>query len=401
MKSANKEVNQLDKKHFATNAVHAGEEKEFTNRPLNTPIYLTSTFTFPDLDTAEKTFDFERSDYVYTRGNNPTIRALEEKMTALEHGNDAVAFASGMAAISSVLLSLLEKGDNLLAHQVLYGSAHNFISEILPRRGVATEFIDLRDEKVFLQKIKAGVDVIYFETPANPTLDIIDLEKIAKYADSYNIKVVVDNTFASPYWQKPLDEGIDIVLHSATKYICGHGDALGGIVVSNDQDYIQKLKFGYMAEYGGVMSPFNAWLMLRGLKTLALRMDAHAKNASQIADFLVSHPKIEKVYYPGQKDFADYQLAQKQMSGFGGIVSFEFAGDKEDIEVFLKKLKLIKLAVSLGDTETLIEYPFAMTHRGYAKDYLEKIGINANLIRISAGIEDVRDLIKDLDEALA
>lgn len=387
-------------KNFDTLAIHAGEEDKKEKNALNNPIYMTSTFTFDNLEHAEKTFSFEKDDYVYTRGNNPTLRVLEKKMAVLEDGVDSVAFASGMAAISSTLLSVAEPGEEVLAHKVLYGSAHNFIKNIMPENGIETELIDFTDLEALHERVNEKTSALYFETPANPNLDIIDIKKVSEIAAEYDLKVIVDNTFATPYFQNPLNLGADIVVHSATKYISGHGDTVAGIAVSDDKDYIQRLKFDYMAEYGGVLSPFNAWLLLRGLKTLGLRMRAHEHNALKVAYFLEAHPEVEKVYYPGLDNSPGFKYTKEQMAGFGAIISFELTGGIKRAEKFVDSLEMIKLAVSLGDTETLIEYPFAMTHRDYSKVELKKLGLSKKMLRISVGLEETDDIIEDIKKAL-
>jgi methionine-gamma-lyase len=310
-----------------------------------------------------------------------------------------VAFASGMAAISSTLFSNLEPGDQVIAHNVLYGSSYNVMTNILPRYGVKVKLIDLTN----LDNIKKAIDndtqLIYFETPSNPTMEIIDIQKVAQIAKKSNARVAVDNTFATPYFQRPLDLGADIVIHSATKYISGHGDVVAGLVVANDKDYVKSLKFDYMCEFGGVMSPFNGWLLLRGLKTLSFRMNEHEKNAKIIANYLTNHRIVNKVYYPGLEDFKGHQIAKKQMSGFGAMIGLEIDGSLQQIKKFLNSLNLIKLAVSLGDTETLIEYPFGMTHRDYTEKELQKFGLKKNLVRLSIGLEDPNDIKEDLNQA--
>ncbi|NLJ84312.1 MAG: PLP-dependent transferase, partial [Halanaerobiaceae bacterium] len=290
------------KKGFNTLAIHGeGEERKPANA-LNSPVFMTSTFTFDNLDHAERTFSFDCDDYVYTRGNNPNLRELERKMALLEGGVDSVVFATGMAAISSVLFSLLKPGDKIIAHQVLYGSSYNVIKKLLPAYGIKSEFVDLTAvDKLeeYLGDESDEVRVIYFETPANPNLDLIDIKAIAELAGDKDIKIVVDNTFATPYLQRPLELGADVVVHSATKYLNGHGDVLGGVAVAKEEDYIQSLKFEYMTEFGGVLSPFNAWLILRGLKTLGIRMEKHQENARKVAEYLAEHDKVQKVFYPG------------------------------------------------------------------------------------------------------
>ncbi|MGI6365311.1 MAG: trans-sulfuration enzyme family protein [Bacillota bacterium] len=388
-------------KHFQTLSIHAGGEEQNPKRALNYPIFMTSTFTFDSLDHADATFAFETSDYVYSRGNNPTLRVLEERMAVLEGGAAAVAFASGMAAISSVLLSLLKPGDEIIAHRILYGSAWNFVKNILPQYGIQARLVDLTDPRALAGAINERTRVVYFETPVNPSLQIIDIAAVARAARDRGVKVVVDNTFATPYFQRPLELGADVVVHSATKYISGHGDVIAGLAVAKDADYIQHLKFGYLCEFGGVMSPFTAWLLLRGLKTLALRMREHEKNAQMVAEFLARHPRVTKVYYPGLADFPGHQIAATQMLGFGAMVSFDVDGTVEQSKAVVDGLRLFKLAVSLGDCESLVQHPFAMTHRGYSHDEIAQAGLTPSMIRLSIGLEHGEDIIADLRQALS
>ena len=341
---------------------------------------------------------FESDDYVYTRGNNPTLRLFENRMAQLEYGKGAVAFSSGMAAISSTLFSLLKLGDNVIIHRTLYGSSYTLATQLLPRYGIGYKLVDLTHLEELEEAIDQNTKVIYFESPSNPDLSIIDIREVVKRAKEEDIKVVVDNTFASPYFQNPLILGADVVVHSATKYICGHGDVVGGVAISMDEDYIHRLKFDYMCEFGGVMSPFDAWLLLRGLKTLGIRMKQHESNAMVLAKYLQENPRVRQVYYPGIEDFKGYDIARKQMNGFGAIISFEVEGGLEKAVKIVEGLQLIKLAVSLGDCETLIEVPAAMTHRGYPVEQLERFGFTESMVRISVGIEDVNDIIGDLDQ---
>lgn len=385
---------------FETMAIHGTGDKN-ANNALNPPIYQTSTFVFNDIDHVEKVMSFESDDYVYTRGNNPTLRLFENTMALLEEGAGAVAFSSGMAAISSVLFSLLKPADKVIAHKTLYGSTYNVINSLLPKYGVSSELVDLREIGELVDVIDEKTKVIYFETPSNPDLTVLDIEQICALAKKRNVKVVVDNTFATPYFQKPLTLGADVVVHSATKYISGHGDAIGGVAVAKDPDYIMKLKFEYMCEFGGVMSPFNAWLLLRGLKTLGVRMRQHQFNAMEVAQYLNKHPRVEQVFYPGLPTFKGHEIAKKQMRGFGGMLSFEIKGDLEASKKVVNSLELCKLAVSLGDAETLVEHPAAMTHRGYPKEELNTFGFTDSIIRLSIGLEDVEDIIADLEQALA
>lgn len=384
-----------------TLAIHGHHHKKNASNALNSPIFMTSTFVFDNTDHVADVMSFKSDDYVYTRGNNPTLRDFENRMADLEEGNGAVAFASGMAAISSVLLSLLSPGDLVIAHRTLYGSAHSFIEKLLTKYKVNYAFIDLTDpQNLEPYKGREDLKVIYFETPANPTLDIIDIQAMVQFAKTGNIKTVVDNTFASPYFQRPLTQGIDVVVHSATKYICGHGDVVAGVAIAKDFSYIQSLKFEYMCELGGALSPFNAWLLLRGLKTLGIRMRQHESNAMKVAAFLESHPKVTKVYYPGLTSFKGHELAKKQMTGFGAVIAFEVAGDLNKAKEVVNHVEMLQLAVSLGDCETLIEMPAAMTHLGYDKAALAEFGLSEEMIRLSIGIENPEDIIADIEQAL-
>ncbi len=384
---------------FDTKTIHGGCEGKNANNALNPPIYQTSTFVFDSVDHVDKVMTFESDDYVYTRGNNPTLRLFENRMAALEDGKGAVAFSSGMAAITSVLFSLLGPGDNVIVHRTLYGSSYGVTTKLLPKYNVDYKITDLTDLTDLENLIDKNTKVIYFETPSNPDLSLIDIEQLVKIAKKKDVKVVVDNTFGTPYFQNPLKLGADIVVHSATKYISGHGDVVGGVAISRDADYINSLKFDYMCEFGGTMSPFNAWLLLRGLKTLGLRMRQHEKNAIRVAEFLNTHPMVKRTLYPGLPSFKGHEIAKKQMSGYGAMIAFEIDGSLEDGKRFLENVKLVQLAVSLGDCETLIELPSAMTHRGYPKEKLEEFGLTESMIRLSVGLEDVEDIIGDLDNA--
>ena len=385
---------------FDTRAIHAGSKGNNPSNSLNPPIFQTSTFVFNNIDHANKVMSFESDDYVYTRGNNPTLRLFENRMAELEHGAGAVAFASGMAAISSVIFSLLKPADTIIVHKTLYGSSYSVVTELLPKYNVNYKIADLTNIDELENAIDESVKVIYFETPSNPDLSIIDIKTVSEIAKSKGIKVVVDNTFASPYFQNPLLLGADVVVHSATKYICGHGDVVGGVSIAKDLDYIHHLKFGYMCEFGGVMSPFNAWLLLRGLKTLGLRMRQHEKNAIEVAEFLKNHSKIDSVMYPGLSDFKEHNIAKEQMNGFGAIISFEVKGGLDSAIKFVDSLKLAQLAVSLGDCETLVQLPAAITHRGYPREKLAEFGLTESMVRISVGLEDSKDIIEDLEQAL-
>lgn len=385
---------------FDTLTIHGGNEEKNPKNALNSPIFMTSTFTFDNTDHVEKVMSFESDDYVYTRGNNPTLRQFENRMAILENGGGAVAFASGMAAISSVLFSLLKPGDNVLINRTIYGSSYSVATKVLPKYNVDYKIADLGSDVDLSNIVDENTKVIYFETPCNPNLAIVDIKKIVAFAKARDIKVVVDNTFATPYLQKPLDMGVDVVVHSATKYICGHGDVVAGVAIAKDPDYIMSLKFDYMCEFGGVLSPFNAWLLLRGLKTLSVRMRAHQENAMKLARFLEGHKSVIKVNYPGLESFKDHEIASKQMNGYGAVISFEVVGGLENAKKVVNATELMQLAVSLGDCETLIELPAAMTHRGYDSGKLAEFGMSESLIRISVGLEDSEDIIEDIRSAL-
>mgnify|MGYP001946152387 FL=1 len=401
MDNARKGVVNLDNKYKKnTLLIHGGQVGNNPEKALNPPIFQTSTFVFDSIEDVAKVMNFESDDYVYTRGNNPTLRLFENKMAVLEEGVGSVAFASGMAAVSSVLFSLLKPGDEVIGNSTLYGSSYNVIKNLLPEYGVKSKLIDLTNLELLENSISANTKVIYFETPSNPNLNIIDIKGACDIAKEKNIKVVVDNTFATPYFQRPLSLGADVVVHSATKYISGHGDVVGGVAVAKDLDYVHKLKFDYMCEFGGVMSPFNAWLLLRGLKTLGVRMREHEKNALLLAEYLEKHPKVKKVYYPGLPSIKGHNIAKSQMEGFGGIIAFEVEGGLEAAKKVVNGVKLMKLAVSLGDCETLIELPAAMTHLGYPTEKLKEFGLTESMIRISVGLEDIEDIIEDIENAL-
>ncbi len=385
---------------FETRAIHAGADSSNAEHALNPPIFMTSSFTFDNIEAAEAVMSFKSNDYVYTRGNNPTLRLFENRIASLENGTGAVAFASGMAAISNVLFSLLKPGDELLLHRTLYGSSYSFISSLLKNYGISLRLADFTNLKELEKYFGPNTKAMFFETPSNPNMDIIDIKKLTELAKARNVKTVADNTFASPFFQRPLDFGTDIVVHSATKYLCGHGDVLAGVAVARDEDYLNKLKFGYMCEFGGVLSPFNAWLVLRGMKTLPLRMKQHEENAMAVANFLDKHKNIARVMYPGLENFKGHEVARKQMSGYGAIISFELKGSLHDAKKLLNKCRLFKLAVSLGDCESLIQLPAAMTHRAYDRESLKAFGLSESMIRLSVGLENKNDILAELEGML-
>ncbi|MCX8058485.1 MAG: aminotransferase class I/II-fold pyridoxal phosphate-dependent enzyme [Spirochaetes bacterium] len=389
-------------KRFKTKAIHIHIENELDSNPLNQPIYQTSTFNLRNFENIENLFTLKKRGYVYTRGGNPSVNNLEKKLSVLENAIDGVCFSSGMAAISSVLFSLLLAGDVLVVHDTLYGSTYSFIKDFLSKyniKAIFCNFCDLKELEniVFNNKPK----LLYFETPSNPLLESIDIEEVVNIANKVNAKVVVDNTFLTPYFQNPLDFGVYVVVHSLTKYINGHGDAVGGFACSKDKDYIDYLKFGVMCEIGSLLDPNSAFLISRGLKTLAIRMEEHQKSAIKLANFLERNKKIKKVYYPGLQSYEYKKIIDKQSRGYGGILSFELDADLEKTKRFIESVNIPVLAVSLGDCETLIEHPLSMTHRSYLKKPESEVYKKLqNLVRISTGLEDPDDIIEDLDAAL-
>ncbi len=388
-------------KRFKTKSIHGGFRTDEIKTPLNPPIYQTSTFRLKDFDELDQIFSLKKRGYIYTRGGNPTVNLLERRLAEVENGVDGVCFSSGMGAISSVLMSNLKAGDHIIAHDTLYGSAHSFIEHLLTRYGIDVTFCDLRDYKQLEDNFRENTKVVYFESPSNPMLELIDISRVSRIAHKYDVKVVVDNTFMSPYFQNPLDLGADIVLHSLTKYINGHGDIVGGVAISKDQSYIDYLKFGFMCEFGSSLDPNSAFLALRGLKTLAIRMEEHQKTALKLAKFLDTSDKIERVIYPGLDSFEQKDIRLKQMKGDGAIISFIMKGDIKDAYKVIENVSIPILAVSLGDCDSLIEHPLSMTHRSYLEhpesETYKKL---EKLVRVSVGLEDADDLIEDFANAL-
>lgn len=386
-----------------TKVVHGkGKTVDPLSRAISPPIHTAAVFSFKSAEHGARLFTGEEEGYIYTRLGNPTLKILEEKMALLEDGEAAATFASGMAAISTTILALCNSGDNIIASSPIYGGTFALLSKLIPKWGIdvrwakASEFVkEIEEQQLIDEKTK----LILVETPANPTLDLVDLEEIANLSSKKNIPVAVDQTFATFYFQKPFKFGIDISIYSATKFIGGHSDSIGGIVVSN-KELIKKIKDETLVDLGGVMSPFNAFLFLRGLETLAVRMDRHYANAKKIVQYLEEHPKIEKVFYPYLESNPQYNLAKKQMSGGSGLLSFIINGGREKGKKFLNNLNLMIVAVSLGAVSTLIEHPASMTHSTYSPEELEKAGIPEGLIRISVGIENIEDLIEDMDQSL-
>ena len=381
---------------FATRQIHAGKDKNSAGA-LCTPIYQTSTFEFDSVEQGGARFAGQEEGYIYSRLGNPTVARVEAILAELENGEAALCTASGMGAITSAIWSAVEAGDEIIASDTLYGCTYALLSHGITKFGVSVNFIDMADLDALKAALNEKTKVVYLETPCNPTLKVIDIAEVSRIAHEYNpgIRVIVDNTFATPYLQRPLDLGADTVVHSATKYLNGHGDVIAGVIVGK-ADYIATCRmFGVKDMTGAVMSPFNAFLMQRGLKTLDIRMDRHCANAMKVAKFLHDHPAVEKVYYPGLEDFEGYEIAKKQMSKPGAMMSIELKADRARVAAALNKLELCTIAVSLGDAETLVEHPASMTHSTYTAEELKASGISEGLVRISIGLEDPEDVIAD------
>ncbi len=389
----------MSKKGFSTRAIHVGKDKNQYGT-LATPIYQSSTFVFDNAEQGGRRFALEEEGYIYTRLGNPTVSVLEKKVADLENAEAAVAFSSGMGAISSVMWTLLKNGDHLIADNNLYGCTFAYFLHGLTKFGIEVDFVDVSNPDNVTNAIKENTKIIYFETPTNPSLKLVDIEKVAEISRKNNCALIVDNTFCSPYLQKPINFGADIVIHSGTKFLNGHGDVVMGIVCGK-KEAMDAVRFvGLKDLTGAVMSPFDAFLVTRGLKTLSVRIDRHCENAVAVAKFLEAHPKVEKLMYPGLKSHPQYDLAKKQMDQAGSLISFEVKGGIEAGKKLLNTLEICTLAVSLGDTETLIQHPASMTHSTYTKEEREMAGISDGLIRLSVGLENVEDIIKDLETAL-
>lgn len=380
---------------FSTRAIHNGEEPDFregASGDVAVPIHLSTTFA--RLKAGSPTAGYE-----YTRSLNPTRKALEEKLAALDSAKYGLAFSSGLAAASTLIISLLKAGDNVIGFDDLYGGTRRLLSNVFVNFNISVSYVDATIPENIEKAIKPESRLIWIESPSNPLLKIADIRAIAQIAKKHGLILVVDNTFLSPYFQKPLELGADVVVYSTTKYIGGHSDSLGGSIVLNNEQLYEKIAYNQNA-VGAVLSPFDSYLTLRGAKTLSVRMEQHQKNALALAEFLLKSSKVKRVLYPGLKDHPHHDVAVAQTSGFGGVLSFELEGTLEDAENFLSRLKLFSTAESLGGVESLVEVPAIMTHASVPKEVREKNGISDTLIRVSAGIEDTEDLIADFRNAL-
>jgi len=374
---------------FATKAIHVGQEPDPATGAIIVPIYQTSTYVQEALG--------KHKGYEYARTQNPTRSALEKNLAALEGGVGGIAFGSGMAAINAVF-SLLKAGDHIIVSFPVYGGVYRLLRQVLARFGLEADFVDTSSMEAIRKAARPQTQMLYVETPTNPVMTLTDLEASSEIAKQNGWMLVVDNTFMSPYLQRPFEFGAELIVHSTTKFLNGHSDSVGGAVIANSAELVERLRFLQNAA-GAILSPFDAWLVLRGVKTLALRMEQHNKNGMAVADHLIKHPKVKKVNYPGLASHPQHRLARRQMKGFGAMISFDL-GSLEAARQVLNHVRLCSLAESLGGVETLISHPATMTHASMPAEDRQRIGITDGLVRISVGIEDVEDIIADLDQAL-
>lgn len=384
---------------FSSQNIHIGLKKsDPTFGSVVTPIYPSSTFQFPSAREGALRFSGKKKGLIYSRFTNPTVYALEKKLAALENGERALATSSGMSAITLTLLHHLKSGDSIIAHKVIYGGAYEFIAHILPKFGVTVHMVDTGNKEEIEEKIDKTTKVIYFETPSNPLLEIVDIQQIAEIGKKHGILTIVDSTFAPPPIQFPIDMGIDIVIHSLTKYIGGHSDVIGGAIVGN-LEHINRIFGESYIFFGPTMSPFTAYLIIRGISTLEVRIRQQEENALKVAQFLEAHPKVERVFFPGLESHPQRALVKKQMNGTGSVLSFVIKGGYAAGEIMVNNVELVALAVSLGCVGSLIEHPASMTHSELSPEERKECGINDALIRISVGLEDAEDIIDDLEQA--
>lgn len=380
-----------------TRAIHAGDNVE-NQSGISPPIEMSSTFRFASAEDAAHAFETEDRP-IYTRWGNPTNSVLEAKVAELEGGEAAIATASGMAAISAAILNAVEAGDHIVATTGLYSGTYSLVVNDLPRYGVETTLVAASEPAAFAEAIRPNTRLVFMESPGNPTLALNDITAVTDIARQYDIITIIDNTFATPLNQRPLAMGVDVVVHSATKFFCGHGDALGGVVVGSE-DFIDSVLKGPLRNYGGVLSPFNAWLIARGMQTFPLRMARHNENALRVAEWLCEQPQVAWVRYPHHSSHPQYELAKRQMDGGGGVVVFELTGGLEAGARLLDGVELCTRTVSLGDTHTLITHPASTTHHSVPPQARQEAGISDGLVRLAVGLEDVDDIIVDLDQAL-
>ncbi|ALU44464.1 trans-sulfuration enzyme family protein [Pseudoalteromonas rubra] len=388
----------MKKLHDQTNCIHGPHHFDDPHGALTAPLYQSSTFKFKDAAQGAARFAGEEVGYIYTRLGNPTTRELEEKLAQLEEMEDAAATATGMGAVSASVLSFLQQGDHLIASKALYGCSFALFAHMLPKFGIEVTFVDMTDPQALADAVQPNSKMLFAETPINPNMTVLDLAMLGQFAQQHKLISVVDNTFMTPLLQKPKHFGIDIVIHSATKYLNGHGDVVAGIVCGS-AEHIELIKLTVLKDIGATISPHDAWLINRGLKTLHVRVARHCENAQKVAEFLDGHPKVDTVYYPGLPSHPGYRFLGEQMKGAGGVIAFEIKGGVSEGEKFINATELCTLAVSLGDPETLIQHPASMTHSPYTPEERQAAGISDGLIRISVGLEAVEDIIDDLENA--
>lgn len=385
--------------NLETAIIHKGYDSKQHHDSLATPLYQTSTFSFSTAEEGEDRFAGTCEGNIYSRLGNPTVRVLEERMAELESGGGALAFGSGMASVSAILIHLTKSGDHVLCSRGIYGCTFGLLEMMEEKYAISHDLVSMTTEEEIESAIRPETVCLYIETPINPTMELVNLEAAVNVAKKHGLRVVVDNTFSSPYLQNPLQLGADFVLHSATKYLNGHGDVVGGILVGKDADEMQEIRMTVQKDVGGIMSPFDAWLLLRGMKTLHVRMDRHIANAKQVLEFLKQEALVKKIFYPYDENHPQFDIAKRQMRAGGGLISFEIEGGKKEAQAFMNALSLIQIAVSLGDAETLIQHPASMTHAVVPPESREKMGITESLMRLSVGLEHSDDLIGDLAAA--
>lgn len=389
-----------ESKNIETQAIHSGRINDEQFGSLATPLYQTSTFIFENAQQGADRFAGEAEGYIYSRLGNPTTRQLEMRVAAMEGMEDAAATATGMGAVSGALLANLSCGDHLISSKAVYGCSFALMNHQLTRWGIEVSFVDMANPAEIEAAIKPNTKVIFLETPVNPNLAVYDLTVIGKIAQQHNLISIVDNTFLTPVLQQPRKYGIDIVVHSATKYLNGHGDVVAGIICGTNE-MIMNIKMTVLKDIGATISPHDAWLIMRGLKTLPIRMERHCSNAEKIAEFLENHKNVSQVFYPGLKSHPGHKFIGSQMKAAGGVIAFEIKSDLAGGGDFINRMKLFSIAVSLGDAESLIQHPASMTHSPYTQEERLAAGISDSLIRISVGLENVDDLIADLSQSLA
>jgi methionine-gamma-lyase len=388
----------MREKSFFTKAVHAGENRTENYGAVSVPIYTASVFAFTDADEGAAIHNYQKEGYFYGRLGNPTQAALEKAVAELENGEDALAFASGMAAVSAAVLSLVKTGEHIVAPESMYSTTTNFLLHLAENFGIETTFIDASNAENYAGAARANTKLFWIETPSNPLLKITEFSTVVEIAEEKRIATVADNTFATPFNQRPLDFGVDAVIHSATKYFGGHSDLTAGLIIGKRQ-IVEHARHTIAKLHGGNIAPQVAWLVLRGIKTLALRMERHNHNAYAVANMLSNHPKVKEVFYPALTSHPQYEIAKRQMNGFGGMISFDVGGVKEG-KCLVNNVEVCTLATSLGGVETILQHSASMTHATLSREQRLKAGVTDGLIRLSVGIEDAQDLISDLESAL-